>query len=441
MRLLREGLHTTLLLVAFALAGWLSVQWQWRVDVSAGQRASLAPASRAALEALPGQLRVTSYAREDGSLREAIARFIARYREHKPELELRFVDPTLDPGAMRERGITVDGEIVLDYRERSQRLSVLREREFTAALIKLARGRERVLAFLEGHGERRPDGEANHDYARLTAALAAEGVRALSLDLIEQGGVPANVDALVLASPRVALTAAESVAIVGYVEAGGALLWLTEPGASNAPTGLETALGIRVLAGTTVDATGQRLGLGDPSFVALTEYPQHAALAGFTLTTLLPQAAALAQAGDRFAIAPLLRTSVRSWTESGAIADQIAYEAEAGELPGPHDLALALERLSPRPDRGRQRVVVLGDGDLWSNQFLGNGGNLELARRIVNWLLDDEALIDIPVHEAADRTLTLSPAFVSAFGLAFLVLLPLLLLAAGAVIAWRRARR
>jgi ABC-type uncharacterized transport system involved in gliding motility auxiliary subunit len=110
-------------------------------------------------------------------------------------------------------------------------------------------------------------------------------------------------------------------------------------------------------------------------------------------------------------------------------------------LPGPHDLALALERLSPRPDRGRQRVVVLGDGDLWSNQYLGNGGNLELARRIVNWLLDDEALIDIPVHEAADRTLSLSPALVSAFGLAFLVLLPLLLLAAGAVIAWRRARR
>ena len=60
--------------------------------------------------------------------------------------------------------------------------------------------------------------------------------------------------------------------------------------------------------------------------------------------------------GARFAAAPLLRTGERSWTESGAIQGGIAYDAGSGELPGPHDLALALTRLSPSPDRDEQRV-------------------------------------------------------------------------------------
>ena len=44
-RRLHAVLQHLLLLVAVALAGWLSVHWQWRGDFSHGQRASLSPAS------------------------------------------------------------------------------------------------------------------------------------------------------------------------------------------------------------------------------------------------------------------------------------------------------------------------------------------------------------------------------------------------------------
>ena len=55
-RTLADSLYLALLVVAVALAAWLSVRWQARVDLSHGARASLSAASRDALAALDAQL-------------------------------------------------------------------------------------------------------------------------------------------------------------------------------------------------------------------------------------------------------------------------------------------------------------------------------------------------------------------------------------------------
>jgi hypothetical protein len=196
-----------------------------------------------------------------------------------------------------------------------------------------------------------------------------------------------------------------------------------------------------VLPGTVVDAAAQGLGIGDPGYAAISRYPKHAMTRDFDLTVLLPQAAALAAGGvPAFDVQPILRSSERSWTESGAVSGEIRYDADAGEIPGPLDLGLALSRLSPRPDRAEQRVVVVGDGDFLSNQFLGNGGNRALGTRIVDWLLADDALLDIAPAQAPDRELALTRTAVAWIGLGWLFGAPLGLLAIGAAIAWRRRR-
>ena len=69
---LQRPIQSALLLLAVALASWLSVRWQWRLDLSHAQRASLTQASIDVLRAFDGPVEVISYARPDGRLRATI---------------------------------------------------------------------------------------------------------------------------------------------------------------------------------------------------------------------------------------------------------------------------------------------------------------------------------------------------------------------------------
>ena len=443
---LGELLHTLLLLAAALLLAFLSTRFGWQHDFSHAQRASLDARTLALLDELDAPVAIVSYSPPDAQLRAAIADFVARYQRRKRDISLAFVDPDSDPAATRDAGIQVNGELVIRYKGRREQLKVLTERDFDNALLRLARARERLAAFLSGDGERKPDGQANADLGNFGALLKAQGVRALPLNLDVGTRIPQNIDVLVVAGPQTVIAAPVTQQLVDYVESGGNLLWLAEPGADNGLALLAKALSLRVLDGVAVDGAGAALGIGDPSFVAVSTYPQSAITKDFALTTLFPQAAALAVIADtRWQMAPLLRTSAKSWTETGPIPKQgepitIAYDADKGEIPGPLDIGVALTRPSPSPAKREQRVIVIGDGDFLSNSFLGNGGNRELGQRVFDWLLGDDALIEIPDKSATDRQLTLSTGALAAISIGFLFALPGLLLIVGAAVWWRRRR-
>ncbi len=439
-------LFTVLLLTAAVMLAFLSTRFGWQHDFSYAQRASLSTQTEALLHLLDAPLSITSYSARDNELRGAIADIIARYQHIKPDISLVFVDPDADPAATREAGIAVNGELVIRYKGRSEQLKVLTERELDNTLLRLSRARERLVAFLSGDGERKPDGEANADLGNFGALLKAQGVRAIPLTLDSGTQIPANVDLLAIASARVKIAPEIVRHLVDFLDRGGNLLWLTEPGDDVGLDALARALSVRILAGQAVDGTGAVYGIGDPSFVAISTYPQNAITSDFSLVTVFPQAAALAAIADsQWQLTPLLRTSVKSWTETGPIPKQgdpttISYDPARNEIPGPLDLAFALSRLSPSPTRREQRAVVIGDGDFLSNSFLGNGGNREFGQRVFDWLLEDDALIQIPDKGAPDRQLRLSQGALSVIGVGFLIGLPLLLLIAGTAIWWRRRR-
>jgi ABC-type uncharacterized transport system involved in gliding motility auxiliary subunit len=441
-------LFVVLLLVGAGCAGYLTTRHAVVADWSAGARASLTPQSRAVLKKLDGPVEIVSYASSGSDLRRTVAAFVERYRQLKPDLSLRFVDPEQDPAAMRAAGITVDGELVIRYHGREQRLDELSERSLSNALERLARGGERIVAFVTGDGERRADGQANADLGTFIGQLEQRGLRAVPLNFAQVAAVPQHTDLVVLASPAAPLPAGAVAALVAYLQDGGNLLWLAEPG-DGGTLGLDplaAALGLRVLPGVLVDGQGSALGLSDPRMVAVGAYPPQAITRGFVMTTLFPQAAALAQVtGTQWAMAPLLRSGSQSWTERQPVDDAqsstIRFDEAAGELKGPLDFGFALSRLSPSPDKNQQRAVVIGDGDFLSNSFLGNGGNRAFGERVFDWLLGDDVLVDMPSRAAPDRVLRLSQGALNAISAVFLVAVPLLLLGIGLLIGWRRRRR
>ena len=404
------------------------------VDRSRDARNSLDPKTVQVLQLLPQPLVVVALVPDEGGLHTGIGDFFARYRRHKGDLQLRFVDPRQDSTAPDARRGHL-GEILLEYAGRTEHLSALNERATTNALARLARTGDRYITFLASNGERRVGRDANHDLSRFGAALEQRGLRVREYALGRTQAIPANTAVLVLASPSIAYTAAEQDDIERYVAAGGNLLWLTEPDAADTLKPLERALGFARFPGTIVDPLGLTKFKNPGYAVALDPVP-HVVLAGFNQTVAFPFAAALvAKPNIDWQATTLAHTGGEAWNETGTFAGNVGYDAP-DEVKGELNLALALTK--PRRGGGEQRVVIIGDGDFLANSFVDNLGNLEFGRRVLEWLAADDALIDIALPSVPDGVLALELWQRLTIFLFFGVGLPLAFAANGFTLWWRR---
>jgi ABC-type uncharacterized transport system involved in gliding motility auxiliary subunit len=136
----------------------------------------------------------------------------------------------------------------------------------------------------------------------------------------------------------------------------------------------------------------------------------------------------------------LLNSQETTWVETNPLnANNLLLQTvDDADIRGPISLGYALSR---DQDSHEQRVAVIGDSDFATNNYIGNLANLDLAMSLVNWLVEDDNLISIPIKTSADSQLILSPSLVMLIGLGFLLGVPLLLFITGMLIWWRRRRR
>ena len=436
----QNGLFVVLFLAAVGLLAYLSHSYQRQWDVTQNTRNSLSEATLNTLRQMPGALAITAYATAQdprlGDVRKLIRDFLAPYQRAKSDLALKFVDPSEQPQAARAAGVEINGEMVVEYGGRSEHLTALNEESVANLLMRLARGGERLIMYLDGHGERKLDGGANHDLGDFGRQLQLKGFKTLSLNLALAQDVPANARALVIASPRVDVLPGEAAKLKRYVEKGGNLLWLIDQEPLHGLQPLEEQLGLVLTPGTVVDPSAQEQ-KAPPTWALGAAYPQHAITRGFNLITVFPFARQIGiMEGRDWRATPLVEVAPRGWVENGPLNGTIAFD-KSSDIPGPATIGLALER--PMEDRG-QRVVVIGSGHFLSNSYLGNGGNLDLGVNIVNWLAGDEKLVTIQPKATIDSSLALNRTSAAVIALGFLLVLPLLLLGAGALTWWRRRK-
>ena len=437
----QSTLAAALLLTAIALLGWLSLRYPVTLDWTHAQRNSLSEASAQILRTLDGPIQVRAFVTQDTALRTRIRDLVSRYQRVNAAVTLTLINPDQVPDETRAAGVIVDGELVVSYAGRSARLDTLDEQSFTNALYRLSRGVDRQVYFITGHGERRPDGTANHDLGRFGQQLLARGIATPTLSLATAADVPADADAVVLADPRLPLFAHERVALRRYLAAGGHFLWLAEPNGSDALADLQRELGLEPLPGIVVDATTQQFGIQDPTFTLIAHYDSaHPVTRGFDVLTVFPRAMAFVPRNDEAWLAePLFSTLDRAWNETGDLTGDVVYDPNADEQSGPLMIGAALSAVAPQtPAQRQQRLAVIGDADFLANVYLGNGGNLDLGLNVFNWLTGDDALLHIPPKTAPDRTLALSTRWQTVIGVGVLFVLPGLWLAIGAFIGWRR---
>lgn len=442
--LVQSGLFVVLLVALIMLLAYLSREYRKEWDVTRSGRNTLSTSTLEALGQLEGPLRITAYAvmvdASGANLHKRIEDRLRTYQRAKPDIAVTFVDPREQPKLAEGAGLRTPNELVIEYRKRTEHLAVedFSEQQFVNVLMRLARGADSLVFWLEGHGERRWNGTANHDLGDFGRQLEQKGVRLNSLNLAVAQDVPANAAALVIASPQTELLPAEVEKIKRYLDAGGNLLWLLDPEPLHGLQPIAELLGLVLTPGTIVDLELKPRS-GPPVFAigAAASYGRHPITTGFRMNTLFPHARQIgvAESGD-WRATPLVDVAPRGWVEAGKLDQNVSFD-KARDIPGPVPVAQAFERTVG--DR-QQRVVVVGSGQFLSNSFLGNAGNLDFGVNVVNWLTGADRMITIQSRPAVDSSLNVDHVALYLIAFTFLLGLPLAFAVTGAAIWWRRRK-
>lgn len=453
---IQKTIFLLLFITGIGMLAWITNHYTYQLDLTANKRHSLSADSIDLLNALDKAVTVHAYTTEDIA-KKAITEIISRYQRIKKDFNLQLLNPDIDITQAQQDGIVMNQSVafVIHYNERMEAINSLSEHAISNALLRLSRRDNQQVVFLSGHGERDIiSSGADADkraYSTLNQQLTEKGFNLKTINLAEKS-LPDNTRLLVIASPIKAYTANEFQQLRHYIDNGGNLLWLVDPGPSQLQglKKLATTLGLQIHDGVVIDYNTdlrQTLNIKHPATIPVTEYFPHSITNKIRFNTLFPIARGISPLSDETTVnnwqAEALFSSLsRSWSEMGNVAEEMVYEENNGDVAGPITIAVALHRGLEKTQTHTvsQRVVVVGDSDFLSDNYIGAGANLNLGQNIFNWLIGDDDFVSIEVKPSPDTKLVLSDKQLAVIAFGFFLIIPLLLLITGFRI-WHKRKR
>ena len=437
---------------------YLGARRNKRWDLTAARQFTLSEQTQKVLDNLESPVNRKVFDRTEG-----FARFrdrLEEYRSASDKLNVEYIDVDRQPRVANQYNIQSLGTVVLEYDGRVERVTSDGEQELTNGLIKVIQGTQHKVYFVQGHGEKSPDGTDRDGYSVIAQSLGSDNFTTDKL-VLAQRDVPDDATVLIIAGPTVDFLAPEIDRLENYLNRGGKVLLMLDPpakpGASDVAqlVGLAKEWGIDVGNNVVVDASGigQVLGTG-PEVPVAAKYNAHPITDKFNLLTAYSFARSVASnsagANNRFA-QNLVETSEQSWAETdmkGLLSSApITRDTDKGDLAGPVSLAAAVSASAdnipsdgkdPEAKKPESRLVVFGDSDFASNRWLGISGNRDLFLNTVNWLAQQENLIAIRAKDPEDRRITLTADQERRIMWLTIFIIPGLILLAGVHTWWRR---
>lgn len=492
----RVGLEfaiTSVLLALLAVLGTIALSRNdLRVDVTEGDRRTLAPQTQRVLELIDEPVEILSFYAD---VPQDLARFldlVERYREIQPLITLRRVDPDRRPDLAEEYGVTANGTVVVADGDLRVRMVDPDEAQLTASLVRLLSSEPPVVLFVTGHGEASLEDSTPGGWSEVNSLLLEQNfdVRLLATATVER--IPENASVLVLAGPQSELSPKETDQITRFILRGGSVLAMVEPFGAATVDSLLAEFGIGVDPGFIMDTSPEQANLtrgGDGRIaLAIGGSSNHPIMRDFNFNALFPMATSLhvVQPVPPGVLAQrLLQTQGQSWSERGSLEDNRGGASfdQAVDRPGPLALAYAAEINLRRFHFGaasmsaststmfdlmgdaidvrdsaavdtlqiggerfesglaeRARLVVIGDSSFADNANLRVQGNLQLLLASVLWLTEQEARIALPPRPDRNDPVVFTPSTIRGLRIVVLGVLPAIFFLVGGWMLWRRSR-
>jgi ABC-type uncharacterized transport system involved in gliding motility auxiliary subunit len=438
------ALYTLIGIAIIVLVNWFVNNHDKSWDLTPNKEYSLSPQSIKILKGLKQNVTIYAFDRKDAFSRRRD--LLGEYESASNRVAVQYVDPDRQPALAKQYGIQTYGTIEVVSGTRHFQAQNTNEEGVTNALIRVLMG-EKTVYFVDGHGERSIDDTGRDGFDNLKKELNNESYEVKTLMLLQKNEIPANCEMLVIAGPKHDYLPAEIETISKFIEGGGRVLFMLDPGVKLPNLNKMLAgWGVTLRNDLVVDLNPvARLFGTTPVMPLIIKYGSNPIVEPLQRTaTLFPLSRSIEISKDAKGSPPeiLCQTSDDSFGVEGfnPSMQQISPKPRPGDVKGPLTVAVADTISGQDGKKGEGRLVVTGTSLLGANAYLGFQGNKDLVMNMVNWLSAEESLISIRPKPQEQQTLNMNQRqmgqllYLGVFGL------PLAIILVGAGVWWRRRR-
>ncbi len=447
----QTGLATALGLCLVFPVNYLATKWQYEYDAAYFKTTSAGTATLALVRTLPEPVTAYLFFPAGSDVREAVAPYFRDLSQASGGLlTVENVDQALVPQLSEELKIRENGYVVFVRGDTNEKFKVgddldrarsrLKKLDQTVQqhLLSLAKGK-RTVYLLTGHGEASPR-EKDNPVRKLNLfkqLMDSLNFRVENLGVAEGSAdaIPDDAAAVIVAAPEKPLLPEENRALTEYLDRGGRLMVMVEPG-EDPMTDVLGHLGLKAgdapLAHSSAFIRQQR-GVGDRVLLVTNRFGSHESITTLSrnstqLAVVVPTVTWIDKVdGGTGKVTTLVRSMPDTWND--VIGNREKDDTEQSKV---WDLAVAV---SGGPKENEFRAIVIGDVNLFSDPVLQySQGNALFAADGLRWLVGDEALAgetqseeDVRIQHTRDEdvmwfwsTIFAMPAFILIGGVVFI---------------------
>jgi len=435
-------LYTVAVVAIVVLANWFVDRHNRRWDLTPDQKHSLSPQTTKLLKELKRDITIFAFDQErpPRGRRDLLDNYSALTRR----VTLRYVDPDRQPSLARQFAVRNYGTIIVAAGDRHFEAQSATEEGVTNAIVRVLKG-QKTIYFIQGHGERDLESSERAGYDRIKKQLDNENYQVKTLVLLQKMEIPADCSLLVIAGPRNDYLPPEVETMRKYLTGGGRAMFLLDPSVELMNlTKLLADWNVTVRNDLVIDENpiAQLFGTR-PEMPLVIKYGSSPIVQPLARTATLFPLTRSFEIGKDYKAGVSAESLCETTTDSFGVADfssamrEIRFRA-GKDYKGPLAVAVSGTVTGAGENKPEGRFVAVGTSSLAANAYVGFEGNRDLVMNMVNWLSADEDLISIRPKPPEMQQLRVNAQQMRRILYLGVLGLPLLIVAAGVTIWWRR---
>jgi hypothetical protein len=384
------------LIAVFVAARWIE---NWRVS---NNYSDLLPTAAQQVLADQPKLIIDVFALPDSPAAHLVGNFLQPLLGSLHSTEINYIDSSQNPELVQQYGIQKQGEMVVHSSDQNFQLTSLSYEAFFNGLKRLDQPQDRWIVFfdnLSSHSfSQSSNSIQNSSYSEWLSQLLAANYQAMVLTWQPQMSLPKQAQLLVMAAPASSLTDEQIQWLEVQIIQGRSVLWLTDPRYATVQPALSLLFDV------------MHTGAFHQDQLVIKDFPEHLINQQFDRPL------------DLFEVMPFETANQALWLNTNG------------------QILASTQQLNELSDNNlNSRLMVIGDSDFLSNQYLYSGGNLEMSYRLIDWLLQHDERIDLPSIGVGNTQLHFSKIEILWFAGFMLILFPLLLMMTAGYF-WRKSK-